>query len=241
MMWHTGAMASNMCTNCKKCLFCQLKSSKKLINNKSKSNIICEPYDFTKIESSSTIISVENRKIYCHKEVLCLWSPVFRKMLSDNFMEGTTNNVTLSDKKYEDIIILLKSMYPPINPIDESNVYILLPLVEEYQILSLKIECENYLLSIPPSLKLLAIAQTYQLTNLIHNCIRFCKQISCHEFFGDDHINLLSHDNLINIVKGHAKNVEKELYELRKHYNASCDHGVVIDECHECMTCYEEE
>ncbi|OAF66420.1 hypothetical protein A3Q56_05806 [Intoshia linei] len=65
------------------------------------------------------------------------------------------------------VILLLKAICPPAEPIDDSNVLILLPLIEEYQMTSLKKQCEKHLLTVDPSLKNLITAQTYHCSNLM--------------------------------------------------------------------------
>ncbi|OAF65255.1 hypothetical protein A3Q56_07010 [Intoshia linei] len=228
---------------------------------KLESNITCETYDFSTSEDSTITLVVDSQLIYCHKEVLSIWSKVFKKMFSGDFLEGSASKVVLTDKNYEDMILLLKAIYPPAQPIDDSNVSILLPLIEEYQITSLKIQCENYLLNVDPSLELLITAQTYNFSNLTIKCIEFCRTFTLGELFNDSKVSLINNENLIKILKARINDVEIELRTAQKLcsekearfngclnefatiYSNFCNHcknRKINDECITCLRNYRE-
>ncbi|OAF67722.1 hypothetical protein A3Q56_04538 [Intoshia linei] len=131
-------------------------------------------------------------------------------MFCEDFLEGSASKVVSTDKKYEDMILLLNAIYPSIEPIDGSNISILLTLIDEYQIKYLKIQCEKYLLTVDPALKWLITGQTYNFSNLISKCIKFCGTLILNELSKDSKFDLLNNENLIAILKARINNVELE-------------------------------
>lgn len=84
------------------------------------------------------ILIVDNRKLYCNKAILSIWSPVFETMFKSNFKEKDSNEVNLPDKSYDDIYDLLQVIYPPNKPITILNVEKILELADEYQMIGKK-------------------------------------------------------------------------------------------------------
>lgn len=76
---------------------------------------------------SDTILVVEGEKLFVHKTILCMCSPVFKTMLSSaNFREGTSLEISLPGKRKENIKELLRNMYPfPTNMTGSSYFYYL--------------------------------------------------------------------------------------------------------------------
>ncbi|OAF65254.1 hypothetical protein A3Q56_07009 [Intoshia linei] len=217
------------------------------------SSIKCEMYDFTNSNTSTATLIVEDKEIYCHKEVLSVWSKVFKIMFSGDFLESCTNKVSLTDKKYSDVIMLLQTMYPPSTPIDESNVHILLPLIDEYQITCLRMQCENYFLNIKPSMDLLIIAQTYRYDQLLNQCIEFCRCLTLSELFSNPNTSIVHSKILNKILMGRVTNVDIELEMVDKllsenrfgfvdtfadsysNFCYTCQNITLFDEC---LTCF---
>lgn len=74
--------------------------------------------DFTQPdELCSVILLVEDQKLYLHKEVLSVWSPVFKSMFTQDFKEKGMKEIELPDKKIDDFVELLHCLYPPIKPV----------------------------------------------------------------------------------------------------------------------------
>ncbi|CAF1289099.1 unnamed protein product [Didymodactylos carnosus] len=137
---------------------------------------------------------VENKKIYAHKAVLAKVSPVFNRMFCSGFKESSAKEITLPDKKYEEIVELLQCLYPNIlKPVDAENAQVLLSLSEEYGILILKKQIEKYFITVVTNshdstktnygnalklkieniLNLLILAQIYRLNKLELEIIEF--------------------------------------------------------------------
>ncbi|RNA00034.1 BTB and MATH domain-containing 38-like [Brachionus plicatilis] len=107
-----------------------------------------ELYDFFNGDELSDLkIIVENQTLYVHKAILGTVSPVFKKMLTSNLKESQENLIQLPDKKLDDILTLLKMLYPDYpKDMEDSKVQALLELSDEYLINSLKILIEKYLI-----------------------------------------------------------------------------------------------
>jgi hypothetical protein len=176
-----------------------------------------EEIDFTlEDELSSLTVIVEGQRLYAHKEMLATWSPVFRLMFTRSFKEKDQREIELPDKRVEDFTELLHCMYPPIQPISDSNVQILLPLVEEYQILAVKKKCEEFLLTKPGSMELLITAQTYGLHQLLQKCIDQVHTRSFTELQRDPYFKRLEPDNLIHILQLRVLDLEVAIEQNRK-------------------------
>jgi hypothetical protein len=162
-------------------------------------------------EMSSVTLVLEGHKLYVHKEILAMWSPVFRSMFTRDFKERDAKEVELPGKKVDDFVELLHCMYPPIKPITDSNVDNLLPLAEEYQITEVKKKCEEYPLTKPGSMALLVTAQAYGLTNLLGKCIEFARTKSYSELQKDPCFKNLEPENLISILQLRVQDLEDNL------------------------------
>lgn len=90
---------------------------------------------------------VQGKKMYVSKAVLALASPVFTRMFESDFMEKNKEEIELKDKKHVDVVEFLLSIYPSTRkPVTMDNVFQILPLADEYQVDSLKKDCEQCLM-----------------------------------------------------------------------------------------------
>lgn len=68
---------------------------------------------FTQLwEESNVVLMVEGVKFYVHRLILILNSPVFKNMLESGLKEAPTAEITLPGKDADDILNLLKQLYP---------------------------------------------------------------------------------------------------------------------------------
>lgn len=167
---------------------------------------------------SSVTLEVEDQLLYVHKEVLAVWSPVFRSMFLGNFKESKESSIPLPGKKVDEFVELLHCMYPPIKAINDSNVYQLLPLVEEYQIDEVKKKCEEFLLTKDGNMELLVTAQQYGLHQLLGKCIDKVKSKSFTELKKDPNYKLIEPENLISILQLRVLDLEASVEQGRKIY-----------------------
>jgi hypothetical protein len=105
-------------------------------------------YDFEIGDEFSDLkLIVENKIFHVHKAILTTSSPVFKRMFCLQFKESLDNQVTLPQKKVEDILELLKYLYPTFEKkFNESNIHSLLDLSEEYDINHLRLAIEKHLI-----------------------------------------------------------------------------------------------
>ena len=60
---------------------------------------------------SDVVLSAEGTKFHVHRSTLSMWSPVFEKMFTSEFVERDAREITLPGKKADEIEVLLKIMY----------------------------------------------------------------------------------------------------------------------------------
>ncbi len=90
-----------------------------------------EQFDFTKpTPFYDIILNVEDKKLYCNRAFLAIWSPVFETMFKSNFRERDSMEINLPGKSFDDIKELLAVIYPPNRPVVATNVQRLLELAD---------------------------------------------------------------------------------------------------------------
>ena len=100
--------------------------------------------------------------------------------------------------------------------IADNNVYVLLPLAEEYQIIEVKKKCEDFLLTKPGSMELLVTGQLYGLQQLLNKCIDFVRTKSFTELQKDPFYSRLEPENLIHILQLRVLDLEAAIELNRK-------------------------
>ncbi len=88
-------------------------------------------YDFEIGDELSDVeLHVETKVFRVHKAILASASPVFRKMFTADFLERASNRVHLPDKQADDILELLKMIYPnQVHEFDGINVVLFVNLL----------------------------------------------------------------------------------------------------------------
>ena len=77
-----------------------------------------EQHDFRNPDELSDVtLIVEGQKLYVHRAYLATWSPIFRRMFISDFQEKNASEVTLPEKRVEEVLDLLRCIYPPQKPI----------------------------------------------------------------------------------------------------------------------------
>ena len=60
-----------------------------------------EIQDFTKPTTMyDVVLIVDNRKLYCNRAILSIWSPVFETMFKSNFIEKDSMEINLPGKNF---------------------------------------------------------------------------------------------------------------------------------------------
>ncbi len=90
-----------------------------------------EHFDFTKpTPFYDIILNIEDKKLYCNRALLAIWSPVFETMFKSNFLERDSMEISLPGKSFDDIKELLAVIYPPNRPIVATNIQRFLELAD---------------------------------------------------------------------------------------------------------------
>lgn len=98
-------------------------------------------------EERNFALIVENAKLWVSREVLSMYSPVFKKMFYGNFHEATQNEIELPEKRKEELIEFLRCLFfcPTRRKVDSSNIFAMLKLSDEYDVDDLKNRCKRFL------------------------------------------------------------------------------------------------
>ena len=170
---------------------------------------------------SDVVLIVEGQKFHVHRLILTMISPVFAQMFSSDFKEKNADEIPLPEKKAAEIREMLMVIYPIFNkPVNDTNLYFLLPLAQEYQMTVLTQRCEDHLLrltgkkrKIDPILETLIVAQNYTLERVIAECINKTQRLTIEEVQGHElyeQVEPLSQRKMIELQVGR---MQRELRE----------------------------
>ena len=128
-------------------LMAELPQKAKSCDNSGKFSTLNEVRQFSvPWKSSDLVLNVADRKFHVHRAVLILCSPVFETMLSSDFKEKTSKEISLPGKDATEIEQMLRGIYPDQDLfISKENCLALLKLSTEYQIDRLNARCQEYL------------------------------------------------------------------------------------------------
>ena len=180
-------------------------------------------------EQSDVVLLVEGQKIYVHRLMLSMCSPVFSRMFSAEFKEKDADEILLPGKKAAEIREMLLVIYPSFcKRVTDNNLDFLLSLAREYQMTVLTQKCEDYLLwgmekknEISSIMETLIVAQNFSLERLKTDCIKKTQDLSTedlksHELY--DQLEPLSQRRMVELQMG---NMEKKLSEAKAHLEKS--------------------
>jgi len=160
-----------------------------------------EPWDMSDI-----IILVENERLHVHKSILCICSPVFKKMLTSDFQESASNEIKLPGKKKDKIQDMLRNIYPfPATITDDTDVLTLLNLAREYQMSQLTRRAEEALLRRQTSVELLLIAQEHNLVKVMDKCTCTLSRLNFSDVKLHPKYENITTENVVSILQGHVK------------------------------------
>ncbi|CAH1773706.1 unnamed protein product [Owenia fusiformis] len=177
--------------------------------------------DFSKAdEFSDAVLIVEGQDLHVHRVYLAEWSPVFKQMFLKTTPKKKKYRLALTDKNLEQIRELLHCIYSSQKPVTDENVYYLLQLAEEYQIIKVTERCELFLISQDPSVESLVLAQRYNLSNLRQHAINLLKHRVVGQLENLPGYPMLTPETLAHLYKARAEHLEDT---LRKIYNYCTD------------------
>ncbi|CAF3258908.1 unnamed protein product [Rotaria socialis] len=220
-----------------------------------------EQFDFTKpTPFYDVVLNIEDKKLYCNRALLAIWSPVFETMFKSNFRERDSMEINLPGKSFDDIKELLAVIYPPNRPIVATNVQRLLELADEYQMIELTKRCQAYLMQQRGTMDSLLLAQKYNFDDVIRRCADHLKHNlnlnllpNCGNT--DPRLNELSTKTINLLLVARVKHLETVLDSYKRKvitanekfrsikdlpgYNDDCDHcsrhETYIVDCYDCM------
>lgn len=168
---------------------------------------------------SDVVLIVEDQKFHVHRNVLALWSPVFEKMFTSNFKEKNKGEIRLPGKQAEGVKALLLMIYPPANDeITHDNYKAILELSHEYQISSIVVKCEEFLVDElqytdpdeePDPLPLLILAQNYKLERLRKICVDYAGKLTLKELKDHELCDEIEPENYTEILESIIKGMQR--------------------------------
>mmetsp|Transcript_26466 Transcript_26466/g.85595 ORF Transcript_26466/g.85595 Transcript_26466/m.85595 type:complete len:210 (-) Transcript_26466:179-808(-) len=120
-------------------------------------------------------VSIEGESIIVPSGILEAASPVFASMLTGGMKETIEQAICLPGKRkrdFEDVLGFLRPGSSRTMQINEKNVDYLLQWFDEYQMLDLKSECEEFLLTLPCSFDRLLQAKQHGLQKQCARCLQ---------------------------------------------------------------------
>ena len=186
--------------------------------------------------SSNLVLVVEGRKFHVHRDVLIVCSPVFEAMLTSDFREKSALEISLPEKKAEEIEQLLRAIYPDREfRITNNNCFFLLTLSFEYQIDVLTARCEKFIctwskldMTADEAIELIVLSQKYPLKDkTVQGCMkRFAyqektswKDMKKHRLFPE-----VGPVNAQRIIEERVKYLEESKESQRRQFTAEIDH-----------------
>ncbi|CAF0734342.1 unnamed protein product [Brachionus calyciflorus] len=184
-----------------------------------------ELIDFSKPTTMcDVLLIVENKKLYCNRAMLSIWSPVFETMFKSNFKEKESSEVNFPDKTYDDIHELLRVIYPPNKPITAANVEKMLEFADEYQMTELTRRCRQFLMTQRGTLEILLLAQRYQFEDVIKRCADHLKHtINSSILSNEAKIKEVNIDTLNAVLIARIKHLESLLDTFKKKVSGACE------------------
>ncbi|CAD6193847.1 unnamed protein product [Caenorhabditis auriculariae] len=108
------------------------------------------PIDFSKPNNNSDrVFVIEGKHLHVNSQVLGVFSTFFDRLFNGEFSDAAKEVIPLDGINYEEFVELLQTIYPSQNSIRVGNVESLLALSDRFDIPSVFIKCEQFLLNSP--------------------------------------------------------------------------------------------
>ncbi|XP_032665405.1 protein roadkill-like isoform X2 [Odontomachus brunneus] len=134
--WHNGISKKTMCTKISQDYLKLSKDTKEAVHDK---------------ESVVTFI-IGDERLYVNKNLICAKSSVFQAMFSSEMKEGISNEVKITDVKYDILKLLLSYIQfcfiADLNVKDVQMLYDLFMAADKYDVQDLKMLCEVHLINL---------------------------------------------------------------------------------------------
>ncbi|CRG95774.1 leucine-zipper-like transcriptional regulator 1, putative [Plasmodium gallinaceum] len=187
------------------CIFDASKIEQKMLTDISIKNIFKKLHNLVNNPQFSDLtIIVQNKKIYAHKNILCIHDSYFKSLFSDNSVQDKKCILEVSNWSYESYIKMIEFLYTGrlknIYNISYTILTEIMGLSNEYSIHILKGLCINALIikiNINNACYLLKHADMYNAIELKYHCLNFIKVNSQHIIFTKGFEELKSNPSLI--------------------------------------------
>uniref|UniRef100_A0A1I8IGG2 Small ribosomal subunit protein uS10 n=2 Tax=Macrostomum lignano TaxID=282301 RepID=A0A1I8IGG2_9PLAT len=98
---------------------------------------------------SNLIIECQNRRLYCHRDVLLLESEFFRGLLASEFKEKQSGLVTLEDEEFDEVRAFLEQLYPDCGvPVTMETLESLCRLADKYLCAKVRAKCLQFIMRV---------------------------------------------------------------------------------------------
>ncbi|XP_068762161.1 kelch repeat and BTB domain-containing protein 4-like isoform X2 [Montipora capricornis] len=152
-------------------------------------------HDFSKPwHFSDVVLSVEGVKFHVHKSTLSMWSPVFEKMLTSDFLERYAEQIDLPDDNYQ----------------------FLLELAEEYQIKRVTEFCTEYLsrnIDSETFARYYVVAEKFGLETVMKESLKESSYLQLSYLESDDDFTELPDKTKVEFLRFRIQELEKTLGE----------------------------
>ncbi|XP_064652918.1 kelch-like protein 38 [Lineus longissimus] len=176
-------------------------------------------------ELSDVILVVEKKKLYVHRQYLAEWSSVWRTMFLTNFANRNQTEIMLPGKRLEDILDLLRCIYPMQSAVTDENVNTLLSLADEYMMERIMTKCEDFLLEKDPTMETLVTAQRYNLKRLFKSCVDYAKNCCLEDVEKCPEFTDLEPHTILMIYKSKLDSLREYAYAMQgKEKNTRSEH-----------------
>ena len=183
-----------------------------------------QPWKFSKV-----VLVVEEERLYVHRAMLALSSPVFEKMFTSEFQEEKNKNkneIPLPGKSSTEFkeLLLMIHVFPLASEkqITKENCYFLVKLAHEYQIYAIVQKCEDFIvvkLETKPKDGILAnlvFAQTYKLEKLRRAIVDQAHNLKLEELKHDRMYDQIQTENLKATMEGIIRRLQRESEKSRR-------------------------
>lgn len=123
--------------------------------------------------SDVVIIGPDNRRIFCHRAYLAMWSEPFSRMLKSDMIEGRSSEIRINEVDPIALEGMLRFMYTGSCEITDENVVQLTAIADRFDIKELLQICANPVISKDNCCKMLQQAIQYHIDGIMDKCSEF--------------------------------------------------------------------
>lgn len=123
--------------------------------------------------SDVAIIGPDNRRIFCHRSYLSMWSEPFSRMLKSEMIEGRSSEIHINEVDPNALEEMLRFMYTGSCDITDENVVQLTAIADRFDIKELSQMCANPAISKSNCCNMMQRAIQYHMDSIVYKCSAF--------------------------------------------------------------------